>query len=495
MFILNAMELLRKAIFIFIVAVFLLRIPLIFVRYFDQDEFEHVHATRSLCHETIPYRDYFQHHTPFLYFLLAPAYIFSGDRIETLFILRGIMLIFAFGILYLTYVLARILYGADVALYAAFFLSYMTVFISKTLEIRPDVPAVFFELLTIIFFIKGAREKKNIRAQQLLFFVAGITLGIAILFTQKMLFFAAGIFLSLLWIAYDKRVLGRMGPFLWVGLGISVFPLITCLYFLFNNALGDFIHRTFIMVLFWKDKMLPFELTALILKKNTFFCIAGLAGLIIAAAQLKDKRAAKRADFVPFLLLCVFVLGLFVVPIPYLQYYLFFIPLVSIYCGLSFEKIIDRLILFRTTKRVYRWNNWTAYFILIGVVVLFLQSRVPELFRLRPRIAIHSNASQLAGIQFILYNSDAQDSVLDGWSGLGVFRDHACYYYFLHSEIRHIFSPEYLSEDILAALRKNEPKFVIFDSNIKDISERLTNYVKEYYAPVGIGDIYIRISS
>ncbi len=498
------MKLIHKAILVFIVAVFLLRIPIIFVRDFDLDEFEHLHATRSLCHGMVPYRDYFEHHTPFFYFLLAPIYHFSGDRIETLFISRAIMLIFALGILYLTYVLAKLLYNPDVARYAVFFLSCMTVFMNKTIEIRPDVPAVFFELLAIIFFMQAARKEQNFRIQQLVFFLSGVTIGIAVLFTQKMLFFTIGIFLSLLWLAYDKRIelpsRRRMGPLLWAGLGILIFPAITCIYFIFNNAFNDFIYRNFIMNLLWKSKFFPSQLIAEIFKKNTFFCIASLGGFIVAATQLLDKRAVARGDFVLVLLVGVLVIGLFLVPVPHQQYYLSFIPLLSIYCGSFFAMIMNRLDLYKTDKRNSWRNSLIMLFILTGIIIFPLRSIMSVFLNPQNRffegegvsvVNKHSNASQLAGIQFILHNTDSQDSVFDGWTGLGVFRNHAYYYYFLHNEIRSMLTPKELSEDILTALGAKKPKFVIFDKYVKNLPEAVTNYIKERYEPTGMGAIYI----
>lgn len=115
---------------------FLLRIPILFVRYFDPDEFEHLHAAFSLYHGLIPYRDFFEHHTPLVWFLLAPLYSIFGADIPLLFVARALMLPFTAGILYLTYLLGKRFYNRDVGLLAVLFLSYMIMFLEQTLEIR-----------------------------------------------------------------------------------------------------------------------------------------------------------------------------------------------------------------------------------------------------------------------------------------------------------------------------------------------------------------------
>ena len=42
------------------------------VRYWDQDEFEHLQFAWLIGQGEIPYRDFFEHHTPLLQFALAP---------------------------------------------------------------------------------------------------------------------------------------------------------------------------------------------------------------------------------------------------------------------------------------------------------------------------------------------------------------------------------------------------------------------------------------
>ena len=57
-----------------IVGILIARIPVIPVRFFDQDEFEHAHAAWSVFKGLLPYRDFFEHHTPWYYFALAPFF-------------------------------------------------------------------------------------------------------------------------------------------------------------------------------------------------------------------------------------------------------------------------------------------------------------------------------------------------------------------------------------------------------------------------------------
>ncbi|MGK7885772.1 MAG: hypothetical protein AB4057_14240 [Crocosphaera sp.] len=62
--------------FILIILAYGIQLYLLPVRKFDIDEFEHLHAAWYVHKGFILYKDFFEHHTPGLYFFLAPFFIF-----------------------------------------------------------------------------------------------------------------------------------------------------------------------------------------------------------------------------------------------------------------------------------------------------------------------------------------------------------------------------------------------------------------------------------
>lgn len=534
--------------FLIILATVIVRIPILHNRGFDPDEFEHLHAARGIFHGMVIYRDFFEHHTPFIHFMLAPLYLFFGDSIPLIFAARWMMLIFTCGILYLTYLLTKKLYGCIAGLCAALSVSLVLIFVEKTIEIRPDVPEVCFWLLTLIFFLEGMKKWKR-----KYFILSGAMLSSAIMCSPKALFAATGFAIGLVWFLIDWQIdrarKERFVNILWIGVGAAIPIAIFGFYFLVNGALDDFIYRNFTMNLGWKNKFSPRGYIERGCKQNPFFCVLGIAGLILATLQLFSKKRAnpvknRPMTFMPVVSTYMLIWGLYLMPVPFRQYYLLFIPLLAMYCGmfittissLSLKKLkqhkerhvfavvsvigiyvfsviliyaLVSILNFSKYSEPVRWNSWKLYKIiwaicLSGIILAIWRNRrgfVALFFMvgicLYPfnQILTHtrvSNTGKLNEIRFIMENTTPDDTVLDGWTGSGVFRDHAYYYYFLHSGVRQMMTEKERSEDVLKALRENNTKIVIYDGNVRDLSPAVKKYVEANYKPAGIGAIYVR---
>jgi len=534
----------RVVIFLLILTAFLLRIPILKTRVFDPDEFQHLHVARQIYHGDIPYKDYFEHHTPFLHFVLTGLYPIFGEEIRIVFAARALMLIFTAAILYLTFVLGKTLYDTDTGLFAALFLSYVIMFLEKTLEIRPDLPAVTFWLATLIFMVKGIKWRMSALSWRW-YMLSGLMMGMAIMSTQKALFALGGMSIALAWMLFDprreiswKRSL-KLSVIFFLGTMIPV--AIMCAFFYFNDALWQFINCNFIINSRWKLKFLPFNYIRQLLRQNPFFSVIGILGLFTATFWMHKREEITKGGFV--LVFCAYFLiaGLFIMPVPYRQYYQLFLPLLAIHCGIIFSKVaavnirhlirdlahgklrpvyvgftllainlmIAGLILtLRLSKPVVLNSGkfylllWIALIVLAVPVFIFNKGRYAALlisigiiaFPLQQTVDQLSsdNSGQLGNVKYIMDVTTEEDTVLDGWSGYGFLRPHAYYYYFLHSEMRAMLNEKESSDDIIDSLEKNHTKVVIYDSAIKALPKKLQNYIKSNYAKSGHGNIYIR---
>lgn len=188
------------------VAAFGLRIPLLRMRGFDSDEFQHLHGAYCLAHGLLPYRDYFDHRTPWLPALLGVMLSLYGEGIAAVFRARYLMLAFAGAMVILTFWLGTVLRGRLTRGVAALLLSYNTIFVWKSLEIRPDTAAGALCLFALGGVIKGIPECAPPVALR-----RRVRRWAAVMFTQKALFAAAGLGLAVIWAVLDRRTGIRIG--------------------------------------------------------------------------------------------------------------------------------------------------------------------------------------------------------------------------------------------------------------------------------------------
>lgn len=183
------------------------RIHLLFVRVFDPDEFEHLHAAYSLSSGLVPYRDFFEHHGPLTYWLGAMLVKGFGTSTELLMIDRWMSFFLSFITATGTWLLARQIYGRKAALWAIAGMLTFPVFVEKSVEWRPDAiatPLVVFATLLVV-----VPTKREFLAATM----AGSLVAMALLTTQKTLFICVGLFVAALltWRArgsIGKRLMG-----------------------------------------------------------------------------------------------------------------------------------------------------------------------------------------------------------------------------------------------------------------------------------------------
>ena len=151
----------------------------------------------------------------------------SRARMRFLSFARGLSLVLTALSVGLLFLVGRLGANRRVGLLAGLFLVAQPVVIQKTLEIRPDVPALPFFLGGLWFLLRGLQKQDEDPPARTLgwFLGGGLCLGAAIMCTQKMLFVLPGAFAGLgLWaLAGGRRtLLRRIGAVLMVLVGIAV---------------------------------------------------------------------------------------------------------------------------------------------------------------------------------------------------------------------------------------------------------------------------------
>ncbi|HEY4393128.1 MAG TPA: glycosyltransferase family 39 protein [Polyangia bacterium] len=458
-----------------IVALFVLRLPLIGVRVFDNDELEHAHAAWNVSQGLVPYRDFFEHHTPWYHFALAPFFHwFAVDQsLEAArhFLIFGRFLSLALTALsvVLVFLVARLGGSRRVGLWTGLFLAGQPVVMQKTLEIRPDVLALPFFIGALWFLLRGMRSDDASRSRRLRWFLGGgLCLGAAIMCTQKMLFVLPGALVGLgIWVLRGRRTrtrASRVAAALVLLLGVAGPVLVTWMGFALRGAGVQFIYDNFLLnarVRLGSNRALP-----LILKTSWPILLLCLLG---AWSALVARHRAERRDDGDLLLICIlggFVAGIPIVRVAYEQYYL---PAMTIVCLFAARGLGSLL-----ARSGHRARVWAV----MGAAVAL---SIWPVIDLRRSLGIR-NDLQLARLRFVYAHTGPADRVLDGWLGTNVFRPAPHYYFFMHSELAAMLTESEKNAYLDAVTGDNDrPALIALDAELVALGPRFLRFVHDNY--------------
>jgi len=489
---------------------------MIALRSFDPDEFEHAHAAWSFFKGMTPYKDFFEHHTPWYYYLLRPFFAcFSVDTsFESArhFLLFGRSLSLLLAILSVVIVtrLAQVWENRRAGALAGLLLVAQPVFLRKSLEIRPDMLALPFFLASLWLLVPGIEGKSDVKAEGnakaepnakafLRFLAAGLSLGAACMCTQKVLFVLPGALTGLgLWALAaahwmpqpnspaspvpagprPRDTIGRRAALIAVFLVGVVIPAAGTWYvFARRHAGHEFIANNFLLNAHWKhaatgqflnlmgssSPVLLLALAAIAFSLRPFFAPGSRPALSLGRLLNHDRYGE-------CLLGCTMV-GLFasvlVIPVAQNQYYLLPLPLVCLFAAKGLLSLFSRV---PAPKRV------SAF-----CVALLALSALPTVALAEG--LTRRNDKQLARLRSVFELTQPTDMVMDGWEGTGVFRPHAFYYYFIHDENILMIPPQQVDayvDDLESG--KVRPKLIALDRHVAALGPRFLSFLKKNYS-------------
>lgn len=449
--------------YLFLLVIFAFSLLLFFHslhRFFDHDEFEAIHtAWKILSGETI-YVDFFQHHHPLLYYLMAPVIKISGENIRTLLSLRIIFFILCILIAFITYRIALVSYGRKTALISTVLLLSTDIFFSKAIEIRPDVPQTLFGTLAIFYLIKYLNKRRFIYS-----ILSGLFLGISFLFLQKAIFLIAGIMLILLLEIYGGKLTIKELFLYMLYVSIPILPYF--IYLIIKNHLLAYIFWNWTINIKLNQHFSPLYFLKTSYQKCWIIWSFYLVGLFMFSLRPNIRSLC--------LLSVILLSSAFLAKTPYQQYYLPAIPLVAIISGYCIENTIAN-------------RKAIIYLILLGVA-LPMDSYVKSAIYLK-------NDYQLAKVQYVLRHTASSDYVYDGNILFNVFRKDIDYFWFsvrpktgLLATYK-LLNPSY-KYNIYQKIRTLKPKIIsnyYIDVNNKAIKNQ---YIR---SPI-YRDLYLRVTS
>jgi 4-amino-4-deoxy-L-arabinose transferase-like glycosyltransferase len=464
----NRLSAYESAFAILIALVIVLIISISLNKRFDHDEFEHIHSSWYILKGAVPYSDFYQHHHPLLWIVMAPLIALLGESAQTAVHLRFMMLAQLVMIIIVVYKLVRI-HGRsrEAGLWAALLLSTMVMFIEKAVEIRPDVPQVLCGLVSVLYLLRYLERRGR---RDLL--IAALMSAVAFLFLQKHLFLLALIGLALLWQA-ARRKIPFSDIFVFAG-GFLALQLLFLAGLLLTGNLEDYFITNWKLNLSQADFFSGFGNFTRSLRQNPLFWALGFGGALYLSIRRKASFAVR------FLALAgiVLVLAAFIAKIPHRQYYMASLPFLAAAGGIVAAEIMDRLRL--------------RPFIRIVLLLVFI---------LVPSIALtqvngRANSRQLRLVDYVLSVTTANDRVYDGDIQFNLFRPDLHYFWYsvapgkgldAYNRVTH---GRYADYDLCELIYLREPKIVYqFNFQIADCN------LLKYYKSTPYRRIYLRRES
>ena len=285
------------------------------------DPLEHLRASYFVQNGLVPYRDFFEHHNPLLWFMLAPLTKLLEGNLIIIPLVRILSFVLYLVCIYLVYLInAKFIYGKRAAECSTLVLISLPIW-ADIANLRPDI-LMLLCFLAAIYLFYSYLEKKNV-----LKLIGCYTLiSISFLFLQKILFLAFGFGLVNLWFLYKKELKIKD---VFVAVSVALVPLLIFgAYLLHNGIFGDWFYYNFTFNTIMREYYADYQLVSLSI--NILFFVSALLIFKLYSHNLKALPI-----FVP--LMCIFLSLLYFFPHP--QYAMPYFMLASIYFGKFCEDV------------------------------------------------------------------------------------------------------------------------------------------------------------
>lgn len=450
-------------------------------RFLDADELVHLNAAYFVSQGETIYVDFFENHPPLTALVLQPVVRSAGSA--KVLIDRGRVLVFVLGLGILLAVadLAHRVGGTLAAWTAPALLAGHTFFFQKTLEIRPDVPALLLFCLALCALARGV----GIRSWGWPFLAGALLCG-AGLFTPKVIYAAGGASLAAALAAGASSSRGwRSGAqfFAWIALGGAAVA---------GLAFGE-MARQGILEGFFADAVVqslriaiddPGRFRWLYLKTTArvdgALWAVSAAGVLIVAWR-RSPRPARGELWILAGSFLAGGLGLFLISAPMRQVFLPLLPASAVAGSLGLVAGARAL--------AARYGSPAAAGALLMALLAIAAAPLSHLARTTP-----SMDRQLRILERVLEVSEPGDRVFDCFSGLYLTRLHAHRYFYLNTDIQRLFAPEDLERSVLRALEAPDVRLVLMDRDCRRLPTPVQRSIRSSFAPLqgGSGFIWVR---
>lgn len=166
------------ALYVAVLALLALRIAYAFLFKVNSDEPQHLHVVWGWTQGLLPYRDFFDNHTPLFHALYAPMLAALGERADIIPLMRLGMLPIYFASLWITWLIGRRLWSRDVAWIGTSLAALYPSYFELSIQFRTDNLWALAWLAMLLVIVSG---RLGLRRG----FVAGLLLGVSFAISLK----------------------------------------------------------------------------------------------------------------------------------------------------------------------------------------------------------------------------------------------------------------------------------------------------------------------
>lgn len=457
---------------------------LTFYRSWDADEFEHLQFTWLLSQGRVPYRDFFEHHTPVFHLLTAPYFDMirdasAGTMLVAPFGLRILCTLFTALTAWVVFAMTRRAAGSGTATMAvALFLSCSFV-LEKGIEIRPDPLAALLLAVAGYSIARGLCDAPTVEERLGWAVLTGFATGGTLMVSQKGIFAVIGLFTALFVLGTRRHGRGFALLFGALALAGAVAATLPVLWlFAHRGALGEFFYNNVVLVILWPRDFAAegWKWLALAAAKDTFFMVLVGLGLVLLGRRL-SRRPQTGLGTIVVLTVTASAIGFVVLPIAQRQYLFMTAPYAAMAAAVAAGWLAER------------WSAegkaWRVAALPITVMAYFIFHAALALG--------HPDHVAVRKLDYVLHHSEPNDTVLTGWSPGVAFRKPAFFYGFPHKEVR-MFIPDAAVRQLAEDLRSGRvaPALVDFDADLRAMPEVLTRAIRDLYEPTGVATLWRR---
>lgn len=414
---------------------------LFWIRTFNYDEFESIHAGWKILTGEKIYEEFHEIHHPVLYYLLACIIRIFGNTLVSIYVSCFFIFLLSVGTIFYTYRLAEHIFDRDTAILSSLLLPLIPWFTLSAFEVRPDVPMLLFSIASIYYLYQFLDNSKYLSL-----YISAICLGVSFLFLQKAIFFIA-LITGILIYQFCKKEISLKDISIYAIL-ISAIYIIFLVFISFITSMESYFFFCFEFIRHRTEHIGHAENIGSILDEvlqadRLIWIIIPAYATVLAFCHLTRKQ------WVIAIAALWLLLTVFIVSVPYDHYYLpamvFFVIIISY----GFVIVARRF-----------FSKWITIFLLTIVI-----SGSFNFYTLVPKYAENRDREhQLSRINYVLSNTNDNDYVYDGSIVFNLYRKDLDFFWLRgHTEIPAHETYELLKPynyDIYRAIYVNNPKII-----------------------------------